>query len=225
MIRFKKIIARAVIILVAYSPFGNASEMALPGIPPEGNPNFMNDVQVSLFQLGSNYLFAATNDGATITFNDSSKNISLPVGESDFLLTAQFESDGSFKTGTLTIEGSLPFSVIDPNPKLSGLSITGDLLTARLTGFAFDEDTLGFSTELLSGFGTIFGTKESVYLSAAGLGSALGFLNKSLIATTSPLSASAITTVPIPGAGWLIGSALGLFTLVRRNRQNLESVC
>lgn len=216
--------ACAVVLLTAYSPLSNATTISLPGIPPSGSPNYTNDVEISLFSLGSSsYLLAATNDDDPITFNDQSHNASVSSNAghpAHFLLTAQFSGNGSYiaNTGTLSISGEIPY----PYANLPGVFISGDLLTAKLEHFAFDDNTLGFSTSQISGFGTLFGTAESVYLSATGIASALGFGTGSLIATTTHLEANAITTVPVPGAGWLIGSALGLFTLLRRNRLTLE---
>jgi len=225
MIKFKKILASSVMILVAYSPLSSASVTSLPGIPESGNPNFTNSAQVSLFDFGGgSYLLAATNAGAPITFNSTVGNVSVSSNQDHpayFLLTAQFSGNGAYvaNTGNLSISGEIPF----PYANLPGVFISGDLLTAKLDKFAFDENTLGFSTTMISGFGTLFGTSESVYLSATGLGNTLGFGGPSLLATTSPIDVSAVTTVPIPGAGWLLGSVLGVFTLVRRNRLNLES--
>ena len=222
MIRFKKIVAQAVIVLVAYSPFGNASEMALPGIPTSGSPNFTNAAVVKMIELGGKFSLVASNSGA-ITFIDSAKNVSVSTtGAANFSLYAQFLSDGTYvpDSGTVSISGTLPYPYV-PN---ATFSITGDLLTAKLEKFAFDADTLGFSTKMLSGYGALFGQSESVYLYAPGLGTDLGF-GESLNEMLSPISVTAVTTVPLPGAGWLLGSALGIFTLVRRNRQNLESSC
>ncbi|MBS4050959.1 hypothetical protein [Methylomonas rivi] len=225
MIRFKNIVACALVMLIAYSPLSHSAVMSLPGIPESGNPNFYNDAQINLFDLGgNNYLFAATNSGAPLTFNLGSTSVTSSASHpAYFVLTALFSGDGSYiaNTGALSISGEIPF----PYANLPGVFISGDLLTAKLDNFAFDSDTLGFSTNQISGFGTLFGSAESVYLSATGLASALGFGSGALIATTSPLSASAITTVPVPGAGWLIGSAFGLFTLLRKNRLTAEIAC
>ncbi|MGY6276520.1 hypothetical protein [Methylomonas sp. MgM2] len=225
MINIKKILARATVVLLAYSPYSSASIAGLPGIFPPGDPNFTNGANVQLFDLvgSGSYLLAASNGNAPITFNDSANNISVsssPEHPANFLLTAQFYSDGTYipNSGTVRISGEIPFFYGDT--VIPGVYISGDLLTAQLDKFVFDADTLGFSTTMLSGFSTIFGTKESVYLSAAGLGSTLGFVSGSLVEMTDPMSVSAITTVPIPGAGWLLGSALGVFTLVRRNKLN-----
>lgn len=225
MIRFKNVAACLVVVLLAYSPLSNASQISLPGIPISGEPNFTNDAQINLFDIGNhNYLFAATNSGAPITFNGGPGNPSVTSNAANpayFMLTALFSENGSYvpNTGTLSISGSIPY----PFANLPGVYISGDLLTAKLENFAYDGNTLGFSTNQISGFGTLFGSAESVYLSATGLASALGFGSGSLIATSGPLHASAITTVPVPGAGWLIGSAFGLFTLLRKNRLSSET--
>jgi len=216
-----KIKSFAFIALLCLASWPNAHAISLPGIPESGAPNFTNNIQVNLFNLGpGNYLLAATNSGAPITFNHNGSFSSTPSNPATFLLTAQFSANGGYvpNTGSLTISGSIPF----PSSSLPGVFITGDLLTAKLTGFAFDSDNLGFSTNMTSGYGTLFsaGTSESVYLTGGGLAGALGFGSASLIATTGgALSAVAITTVPVPAAAWLFGSALvGMVGIGFRNR-------
>jgi hypothetical protein len=189
----------------------------LPGIPEAGDPSFTNKAQVNLFNLGGAYLLAASNSGSAITFNNESVHVTSSAAHpAYFILTALFSNSGSYiaNTGSLSISGEIPFPFAD----LKGVYVSGDLLTAKLEHFAFDANTIGFSTNQISGFGTLFGSAESVYLSANNLASTLGFGTGSLKATTSPINVSSITTVPVPGAGWLISSALGLFTLLRRKQ-------
>jgi len=230
MIKFKKILASAATILLIYSPLSNAALEGFENIPAAGQPNFTNTAEVSLISLGgTGYLLAATNSDAPITFNDGFIPFTTPDEKlkdhpAYFLLTAQFTKNGDYisNTGSLSISGDIRYPSEDP--KLADVFISGDILSAKLVKFAFDANTIAFSTKMLSGFGTLYGDAESVYLSKTGLGNILGFGSESLIATTSPiLGVDAITTVPIPGAGWLLGSVLGVFTLVRRNRLNLES--
>lgn len=224
MIRLKKIVVGAAIMLFAHAPITNAFVTPLPGIPEAGNPNFSNSAQVQLLDLGGTFLLAATNAGAPITFTHGTASVTSSASNpAYFVLTALFTNSGSYiaNTGTLSISGEIPY----PYANLPGVFISGDLLTAKLQNFAFEDDTLGFKTNQISGFGTLFGSAESVYLYTEGLVSSLGFGTGSLSATTSAISASAITTVPIPGAGWLLGSTLGLFTLLRKNRMALDSSC
>jgi hypothetical protein len=220
-----KVKSFAFVALLCLASWENAHAISLPGIPPAGAPNFTNDVKVNLFNLApGSYLLAATNAGAPITFNHNGSFSSTASNPATFLLTAQFSGNGNYvpNTGNLSITGSIPF----PNPSVPGASVpgvfvTGDLLTARLTGFAFDGDNLGFSTNMISGYGALFnaGTAESVYLTASGLAGALGFGSPSLIAATG-LPAFATTTVPVPAAAWLLGSALvGMVGIGSRNRR------
>lgn len=213
----KKILACAALMFVAYAPLSNASVISLPGIPEAGDPSFTNSAKINLFNLGGSYLLAASNSGSAITFNNESVHVSSSASHpAYFLLTALFSNNGSYvaNTGTLSISGEIPF----PFANLPGVFVSGDLLTAKLENFAFNANTIGFSTNQISGLGTLWGTAESVYLSASNLANTLGFASGTLVATTSPINVSAITTVPVPGAGWLISSALGLFTLLRRKQ-------
>ena len=206
----KPLLGLLMLLNLAFASTANA--VSVPGIPASGLPDFTNSAQVNLFSLGpAGFLLAATNSGADITFNPSGTVDST----GNFLLTAQFSTSGSYlaNTGTVSISGSTPY------PGLPGVSISGDLLTAKLTGFNFDANDLGFSTYITSGYASLFGTQESVYLSATGLAAALGFGTGSLHATVNPLSANAITTVPVPAAVWLFGSALaGLISIGRRKQ-------
>lgn len=213
---YKQVLCLLVLLNGAFA--SNANAITLPGIPPSGNPNFTNSAQVNLFSLGpTGFLMAATNAGATITFNNESYSA---ASTGDFLLTAQFSANGTYtaNTGNLSIAGSTPY------PGLPGVYISGDLLTAKLTSFNFDANTLGFSTSQTSGYGTLFGSDESVYLSSNGIAAALGFGSPSgLHATVSPFAANAITTVPVPAAVWLFGSAVAGLLSIGRRKPAVES--
>ena len=191
---------------------------SLPGIPPSGAPGFTNSSQINLFNLGANtFLFAATNADAKLTFELGSH--SVVSNSANFLVTAEFKGDGSYiqNTGTLTVSGSIPYISSYAPYTLPGVYISGDLLTAKLDKFAFSSDLLGFSTALITGFGSIFGTNESVYFSTLGIASELGFGTSSgLKATTSPIVADTVTSVPAPAAAWLFMSGLALFGLRRK---------
>jgi len=211
MIKKSLVSAIAMVGLVSIGFPSLSHAVSLPGIPPSGSPDFTHSAQINLFSLGpTGFLMAVTNSGADISFNGPA-GVSTSPG--NYLLTAQFTPDGAYvaNSGNLSISGSVPY------PGLPGVSITGDLLTAKLTGFNFDANTLGFATFQTIGYGTLFGVNESAYLTGNGIGDALGFSNHHLVATGSPLLANAITTVPLPSAAWLFGSAMfGLAKLARR---------
>jgi hypothetical protein len=191
---------------------------SLPGIPTSGAPGFTNSAEINLFNLGGNsFLFAASNAGAPLTFELGSHSVTSSSAR--FLVTAEFMADGSYiqNTGTLTVSGSIPFISSYAPYTLPGVYISGDLLTAKLDNFAFNSDLLGFSTSLLTGFGSSFGTNESVYFSTPGIASALGFgTNPGLHATTNPILANTVTSVPLPAAVWLFMSGLALLGLRRK---------
>ena len=197
-----------------------APAYSLPGIPASGAPGFTNSAQISLFQLGSDsFLFAATNADAPLTFELGKHDISVTTNAAIFLVTAQFNKAGSYvqNSGTVTISGSMPFVSLYAPYVLPGVTIGGDLLTAKLDAFAFSDNLLGFSTKFLSGFGTLFGSYESVYFSAAGIANRLGFgTANGLQATASPVAAYAVTSVPVPAAIWLFASGLALVGLRKK---------
>ncbi|MDD2759509.1 MAG: hypothetical protein PHH11_04360 [Methylomonas sp.] len=218
MIRFKKLFACATVMLIAYSPANHASTT---GVLDSGNPSFVTETQISLANFGSGFMLLATNANAPITFNLENPDISVTSTTASFQLTAEFDTNGAYVTnsGGLRIYGELPF------PGVPDLSLSGRLLTADLENFTFADDKIGFSVVNQGGFSTLFGQLETVYLSAIGIASTLGFSSAALITTSNPVAAGAVASVPIPGAGWLIGSAFGVFTLLRRNRTSLESAC
>ncbi len=221
--QLKKIFAGATLTLLAYSPLSHAAVQSLPGLPEAGSPSFTHSAQVNLFNLGSGagYMLIATNAGAPITFTDTGLNVSVSSSSAhpaDFYLMAPFNADGTYKagSGSLSISGQIPY----PFANIPNLYLSGDLLTAKLENFAFNDDTLGFSIIMQSGFGTMFGNyTESVYLSASNLGKTLGFGSGALSQALQPIqNVSVVTTVPVPAAGWLLGSVLGVFSLLGKKR-------
>jgi hypothetical protein len=191
---------------------------SLPGIPPSGAPGFTNSAEINLFSLGGNsFLFAASNAGAPLTFELGSHSVTS--SSANFLVTAEFMANGSYiqNTGTLTVSGSIQFISSNAPYTVPGVYISGDLETAKLDRFAFSSDLLGFSTSIISGYATLFGTNESVYFSTPGIASELGFgTNSGLHATTSPILAYTVNSIPLPATVWLFMSGLALFGLRRK---------
>lgn len=219
-----RLFAVLVLVCIACSQYASASVIQLPGLRPSGSPTFTHTAQVSLSSIsGGNFLLAVSNAGSPISLNgvsnfDVTSNANHPA---NFLLTALFSSNGAYiaNTGTLTISGEIPYPFLN----LPGVYVSGDLLTAKLDKFAFDGNTLGFNTHQLTGFATLFSGSqlESTYIFASGLGASLGFTAGHLVATTSPLLANVITTVPIPATIWLFGSVVAGFSMAR-NRKRLS---
>lgn len=184
-----------------------------PGILPAGIPDFTNSATNLFFGFGS-YVLTATGTGGTFNLNPTQ---SYSVSNESFTLTADFNSKGQLTGGTESIWGSI-----------SGLTSNTyqNLYTASLAAYGVSTSTigLGFETTGATGWASKFQTgPESVYLYSPSMAS----FDSALKSGSPPVfyfgSASALTTVPLPAAGWLLGPALaGLLAAGRRRRSSSE---
>jgi hypothetical protein len=191
-----------------------------PGIPKDGFPDFSNSNNVYLaftaVPHSSDYVLAAA--GTSGVFNlTSTKQYS--IDNEAFAMYADFNSKGQFLSGGETIFGCSPPG---SNCKLSQIQ---NLYTVSFDKYAVSTSTvgLGFETKVstASGWAKQYQTSdESLYL----YGAALASLDNALAAGKNlpnffTATVSEFTTVPLPGAVWLLGPALaGLFAGARRRR-------
>jgi hypothetical protein len=193
----------------------------VPGIPQAGFPDFTNSSNASLVFLkvpfGGDYLLAAS--GGAGAFNLASTR-SYSVNDELFAMYAEFNSKGQFISGGETIFGNIP-------------GLTGNRFQ-NLYSVAFDKYAvatvgLGFESVLstASGFASKYqNTDESLYLYSRALGSLDSALasGKNLPSFFSA-SVSEFTTVPLPAAGWLLGTGLlGLIAIGRARRLGPEGL-
>jgi hypothetical protein len=197
-----------------------ASDISIPGIPPAGFPSFENNVSITQTRTGSGASAVTTlkafDDPGSFVFKLNSSQ-SYNVTNTGYLLSATFNSAGNFTGGNLSITG-----IVQGYP--GAPATVTNLYTANLASFAYDNVNdatpvaLGFRTDNWSGWAAQFQqAPESAYLYNFNV---IGFVNN----LTNPLfknttfHGSAVTTVPIPAAAWLFGSALALLAGARRRK-------
>ena len=184
-----------------------SSAYSLTGIPPQGFPAFFNDVRINLNTNSGKLLI--TNPGSVGGGRDFTYDMNgggLHAGTKlKYTLNADFLSDGTLLGGNVAIEGAIASL---------GIAEGSVLFTADITAWNLTEDPFlwGFRTENLVCnplLLTVCTPAESIYVV---LDSAFnGDFANGLFKTTG----FAVTTVPVPAAAWLFGSALGLLGWMR----------
>lgn len=197
---------------------------SIPGIAGPGFPSFTNAALITQNRIGFGAdaitQLTATHTSSGITFHSGNSSAYL-ISNPSFLLSANFDSTGAFKGGSVSINGVLTGyngPGIAPPPTLTNLYL------ANLSAFGFDmvNDSspvaLGFKTDQFSGWASQFqSAPESVYLYGFNV---VGFMNN----LTNPkfksgtFAGSAYTTVPVPAAAWLFGSAAAMLTVLQRKK-------
>ncbi|MGH8488084.1 MAG: hypothetical protein ACREXS_04220 [Gammaproteobacteria bacterium] len=197
--------------LLGLAGMTNAMALMLPGIPESGSPNFVNSARVEVKSFNSPFsddgfslLTARQRTGPFLFRPDSGQEFG--VKNADFTTFALFDDDGALERGFVTITGRIPGLFGTGNPAFGNPS--GLLYFADLVDFSFSDSLLGFETANALGWASQFQTgPESLYFSSLSrpFPGADDFRQWSANAT-------ALTTVPLPGAVYLLGSALaGLF--------------
>jgi hypothetical protein len=171
-------------------------------IAPSGSPAFYNEVSINM--------------------NDNSGRLSI-TGRGEFLLEDNatlydgeklyykmlvfYDNAGNFSSGTVTVKGTIPSLGITKTTELAMADIDEWNLHDDPNLWAFGTTNLICSP--LLPFGCT--TSESVYVPFLGDGFDGDFDNGKFTA-----AGYAVTTLPVPAAAWLFGSALGLLGWMRR---------
>jgi len=206
--RFALPLSAACISLLAFLATGtSAYALSLPGITPSGAPVFMNPVKVR-YNAKNQTLKAWTNgSGRDFSLWDGS---TLYAARGSLTLNASVDNSGNLLgTGSIQIKGGIADFGISGG---GNVLMSADLVSANLTS---DGSLWGFNTQnifcnpQMEAFIGQCTSAESVYLVLNSLFS--GDFTSSFTGT-----ATAHTTIPVPAAVWLFGSALGLLGWVRR---------
>lgn len=226
----------------------------IPGVPPAGYPHFENDVKVSFKEARHSrdddddddrggdaaqhnhklhkWTLEATKHGRTQLFQVDPDE-AHKVQSAKFNLVSYFDEDLNFLDGSVSIEGKI--KGLDVNKKTM-------LWEADLSHFGFDNNasdgspkSLGWTTTDPSGWavdaGYWTGADESVYLYEFTKGNKPSSALTEMFAEgegekINHLHATALTTVPVPAAVWLLGSGLlglaGLGARAKKSRENVD---
>ena len=203
--KFPLTIASTGALLIGALVSGSAFGLSLPGITPSGSPAFGNGVKVTLNP--HNGTIKATGRKAFL-FDTGSGVLDGSSGSYSLQVNFDKKDPGTFLGGTVSLKGAIDALEIGRNTLL---------MTADITGFNILDDNFlwGFNTtnifcaDALMAAGVSCTNSESVYIE---LDSAFDQMFQSNFKTTG----FATTTVPVPAAVWLFGSALGLLGWVRR---------
>ncbi len=223
------------ILLVMYGLSGPVQALAvvpnfnIAGIPPPGFAHFdqTRDVEVKLVKSG-------TGTGATYqltaTFNNTA-NGDPALFQQDpwtqfgmsgtYQLTANFDSAAGWTGGSVSINGTVPgYNVpgYTAPPNTSSLLYRADLIAYRADTTADATPmALGFETTNPTGWAAQFQTgNESVYLYDFNVAALMGSFTSNKFKSVTFTKASALTTVPLPAAFWLFGTALLALSGARR---------
>ena len=204
-------------LLLALTFLGGGTALAykLPGIPESGSPVFGNDVKVDFNPNSGKIKISGKN---YFTFNDSQQI--FEGNSSKYTLRVDFNNKtGAFESGSLRLTGAIPGLGIKKNETLVTANITDWNLSGTQSGdplLGGGFDLWGFATSniVCSPMLLVSCTlNESVYIE---LDEAFSGQFSDYKINKFRTNGFAISTVPVPAAAWLFGSALGFLAWLRR---------
>ena len=200
---FRGLVAGLCIMLVGVFSAGTASAYSLAGINTSGSPAFINDVKVTLNPNNGTIKLSGRKD---FLFNDG---VGLVDGNSSrYTMNLSFDYDGVNVTslgGTVSLIGGISSLGIGKNTLLMSADVTSMNITEDSNLWGFNTTNLFCDPALL----ITCTADESIYVILDNAFS--GNFNGNFKST-----GFAVTTVPVPAAVWLFGSALGLLGWIRR---------
>jgi len=188
-----------------------AYAFALPDINDSGKPVFINSVKVRVNTKNQTVKVFTNGSGRGFQLFDGTNFIS---GSGSFTLNARYTGDGIFESGTVQIKGSIEeYGIFGGGNVLmsADLDSWNNIDDSRLWGF--NTNNLVCLAALEAAVGPC-STGESVFI----------VLNSDFNGFDSRFTSTgtAHTTIPVPAAAWLFGSALGLLGWVRRRQRRLD---
>jgi hypothetical protein len=181
-----------------------ALALVLPGITPSGHPAFGNGVKVAL-NPNNGTIKATGRKNFLLALDDSGSNV-LQGTSGAYSLQVNFDKNTrEFMGGSVSLKGAIDALGISKNTLLMSADITGFNILSDQMLWGFNTTNIFCSPELQLNCTN----SESVYIE---LDSAFNGLFERNFRTTG----FATTTIPIPAAAWLFGSALGLLGWARR---------
>lgn len=200
----------------------------IPGIPPAGNPSFVNQVTLGLSEWSGGFKLTATGTGNE-PFLFQLGSDSYEVLDGSYQLTAYFDHGANLDTAksNVQIRGTFSDEALDA---LSGTENQhelwgGNLFSARIdnVGLSLEGEALALAFRItdFGGWATEWGVTESIWLYDfnPSLNNLFAFVNA---LNSGTLEATAITTVPLPAGIWLLGSALMGFRLFARRQAAVD---
>jgi hypothetical protein len=204
---FKRFLVPASVLVIAM--FGTqVSAFSLTGIPTSGTPVFGNSVKVTLnsangslkLRGSKDFLFA---DGVNPTWMGTGSKYNVDVSFN--------KNTGAFQGGTLTLRGAIAgLEIYDKRTVLVTADITDWNVTENQWLWGFKTENIVCSPLLLISCTP----SESIYVELDEAFTAGDVTGNSFRST-----GFAHTTVPVPAAAWLFGSALGFLGWAARKRQ------
>jgi hypothetical protein len=186
-------------------------------IPPSGAPAFYNNVTIDMNDNGSNNGQARLQVKGRGDFHFDNGDSFLNGINAIFKMTVFYNDLGEMSSGDMHIKGGIADL---------GIAKGTTLMTATIDEWNLHDDpnlwAFGTTDIVCSPLLLVTCTQnESVYISLLGNGGFDGNFSNGRFLT----SGFAVTTIPIPAAAWLFGSALGLLGWVRsRNRRSSQAV-
>jgi hypothetical protein len=185
----------------------NAQAYSLSGINPSGSPAFLNDVKVFLnpnsgkIKLTGRKNFLFDNGSSVLTGNSSRYTMKM-----DFSYDANSGTVTSLG-GTVDLVGGISSLGIAKNTLLMSADVTSINLLEDSNLWGFNTTNLFCAAALL----VPCTADESIYVL---LDDAFSGNFNGVFKTTG----FAVTTIPVPAAAWLFGSALLLLTSLKKRR-------
>ena len=199
----------AIVLAITLLGAPTASALSLDGVLPSGVPNFTHGVRVQA-NFKRNDIRAFSRNKA-FTLEDVNGNYYVGTG-GDYLLQASYDDNLNVTSGGVWIYGRLPeLGITSKKTLLFSADIVSGNLVDSATLWGFNTTNLWCAPEIDATAPGGCTNAESIYLAFDSMfdGNLDGVFNT---------RGFAVTTIPVPPAVWLFGSALGLLGWVRRRK-------